>query len=161
MKAPRIRRPYEREPSRLSHFSASRTKQSFQDECDINNILRQVQKSGMTDHTNRSAPSFEDLTMSPDSYHEAVTQVLAAQEAFAALPSAVRGAFQNEPGELIAYLAGNPSREDMKKHGLGGLLKPDLAPPPPGGSGGAEHPQGEPSGAPEAPQQAPLGRQSS
>lgn len=86
------------------------TKQSHKAECDIHNILRQYQRTGILTHVARAQPLFDELPDQID-FQGALHQVMAAQEAFAALPSKVREQFRNDPAMLLAALQ-DPSRRD-------------------------------------------------
>ena len=84
----------------------SLTKQSFADECDINTIIKRYNETGyLTDPTVKATriPSFGDFTEVP-SYQEAQNKLIEADNAFMALPSAIRSRFNNDPGQLIAFL---------------------------------------------------------
>lgn len=95
----------------------SRTKQSFRDECDINNIMRKWQKTGLVTHVSKYQGDYSDLT-NVQSYHESCNQVLAAQEAFASLPSSLRSRFQNDPGQFLEFVGNDANRDEAIKLGL-------------------------------------------
>ena len=59
----------------------SRTKQSFKDECDINNILSKYQKTGIVNHINQSEGQYGDFTSEQD-YQKALNTVIQAQDMF-------------------------------------------------------------------------------
>ena len=79
------------------------TKQSFKDECDVNNIVNRWLKSGQLPLASMSSPSFIDVSGVPD-YHTALNIVRQSQDMFAALPAAVRDRFGNDPGQLLAFV---------------------------------------------------------
>lgn len=93
------------------------TKQSHKAECDIHNILRQYQRTGILTHVARARPLFDELPDNLD-FQQALHQVMAAEEAFAALPSRVRERFQNDPGQLVMALADPSRRSEMEELGL-------------------------------------------
>lgn len=81
----------------------SLTKQSFKAECDVNNIVRRYQQTGVVTHVNRGQPKFGDFS-NLGTYHEALLQVTHAQQAFMDLPAVVRDRFGNDPGALLEFL---------------------------------------------------------
>lgn len=110
-------------------------KQSFQSECDINTIMSKYQKTGLIEHVQKFQGSYGDFTSVAD-YQLSLNQVLDAQNAFEALPSAIRARFQNNPGAMLAFLEDPKNRDEAVKLGL---VEPPPPPPeaPPGASGGA------------------------
>lgn len=95
----------------------SMTKQEFADECDINNIMSQYQRTGMVQHVNRYGGEYSDVTGAV-SFHEAQNIVLAAQNAFMSVPSSVRTKFDNDPGKFLEFVNNPENRDEMKKLGL-------------------------------------------
>lgn len=106
------------------------TKQSHKAECDIHNILRQYQRTGLVTHVTNARPTYSDLPNISD-FQEAIHLVMEAEAAFGALPARVRDAFSNDPAQLLAAMQ-DPSQADRLREF--GLLKP-LAP-----SGASEAP---------------------
>lgn len=95
----------------------SMTKQEFVDECDINNIMAQYQKTGMVNHVSRFQGRYEDVTGAVP-FHEAQNIVLAATDAFMSVPSSVRAEFDNDPGAFLAFVNDPANAEKMRKMGL-------------------------------------------
>jgi len=86
------------------------TKQSFKDECDINNILKRYVAQGVNPFQDPSNPDlYHDLTQL-GSYNDMMEQVTYAQQAFEQLPAAIRDEFNNDPGRLLDAL------HDESKH---------------------------------------------
>lgn len=100
------------------------TKQSHKDECDIHNILRQYQRTGIIQHINSQSPLFTDLPSNID-YQDAMNTLIQAQETFAALPSSVRDSFKNDPGVFLAAFT-DPAQHDKLREL--GLLRPKAQP---------------------------------
>lgn len=101
------------------------TKQSMKAECDIHNILRQYQKTGIVTHVQNARPTYQDLPDDMD-YQQSLHTIMTAEEAFAGLPSAVRDRFGNDPGRLLAAL-GDPAQKAYLTEV--GILRPPEAPP--------------------------------
>lgn len=119
MKRPKILKQYERQRV-LIRFDGhpSLAHQSFRDECDINNIMKKFERTGLLDHVNEHEGNYGDFTDLPASYHEAQNQVIRAQEMFLSVPSKIRARFNNDPGEFLAYVEDPANVEGMRELGL-------------------------------------------
>lgn len=95
----------------------SRTKQSFQDDTNINVIVSRYRQTGISPVINPREPKFGDFSNVGD-YHSAMNRVIAAQELFDELPAKVRSAFRNDPAELIAAAQDPGKRELLAELGL-------------------------------------------
>jgi len=95
---------------------ASLTQQHFKDECDINNILRQFNITGLLPESPLS-PRYGDFTGISD-YHSALNQVIAAEDEFMALPAQIRSRFDNDPAKLIDFLGKSENKDEAIKLGL-------------------------------------------
>jgi phage internal scaffolding protein len=121
-KAPFLRTPYNYDKDAASNESglhcedASLAQQHFKDECDINNILRQFNVTGLLPEAPLS-PRYGDFTGIGD-YHTALNQVIAAEDEFMALPATIRARFENDPALLIDFLANEENRQEAEKLGL-------------------------------------------
>lgn len=112
-----------------------RVDQSYKKQCDINNIMKKYEKTGLITHTKEN-PMWGDFS-NVDSYHESLNQVIKAKEAFATLSAKLRNRFDNDPAKLIAFLEDPANQEEAIK------LKLIKAPPAP------KEPAKEPEKAPE------------
>jgi len=110
LKRPRVQISFEGE--------LSRTKQSFKDECDINQIVPKIQSGEIINHVNAHAGQYADLTSYGNSYHENLNAILSAQNAFMALPSDVRKRFHNDPGELLDFVNDDSNYNEALKLGI-------------------------------------------
>lgn len=95
----------------------SRAKQSMKDECDINNILRQYQKTGVLNHTRENAGQYVDLPNVPD-YQEALNIVIAAGEAFEQMPGSLRQRFGNSAEEFLNFMDDDGNIDESVELGL-------------------------------------------
>ena len=100
-------------------------KQAFKDECDVNRIMAKYRKIGLLDHVAVHKGDYGDYTNSPTSYHDAVNQVLAAEEMFLTVPSKIRAQFANDPGQFLSYVSNPENKEALIKMGL---ANPELPP---------------------------------
>lgn len=99
----------------------SRTKQSHKAECDINTIMAKYKKTGLIDHMARSAGEYADV--SGADFQSAQLLVAGAKSMFHGLPASIRGRFENDPGEFLAFMD-NPANVNEAVE-LGLLAKPE------------------------------------
>ena len=122
VKAPFLRTPYNYDTNAASDESGvaceepSLAQQHFRDECDINNILKQFNVSGLLPQSPLS-PRYGDFTNIND-YHTALNAVIAAQDEFEALPATIRARFDNDPENLINFLDDASNKDEAIKLGL-------------------------------------------
>lgn len=102
--------------AKLVFTSPSRTKQSFRDECDINNILRQFNVTGQLP-VGSVQPQYGDFSGITD-YQSALNAVMAAQDSFLALPAKVRAKFDNDPALFVDWASDEANKDEMKALGL-------------------------------------------
>lgn len=97
----------------------SRAQQQFAEECDINTIVRRF---GLTGELPKDVPVPQqgDFTEVVD-YKTAMDMVRKADEAFAAMSSAVRDRFANDPQRFLEFTSDPANADEARKMGL---LKP-------------------------------------
>jgi len=128
-------------------FAASgRTKQSFREECDINNIMKKYQVTGLLTAVNKHQPQYGDVT--GVDFQTAMTTIVQAEQMFGDLPSSVRKRFQNDPAEFLGFVNDPDNRDEAVKLGL--IVEPSPETP------GAPAAPAEPAPTPEAPQATPT-----
>lgn len=117
-----IRRPFD-PPMRvkLSFNKPSLTKQSFKEECDINNILKKYNRAlgieFLDQYSGYISGKFEDVSAGVD-YRTALHQLSEAEAAFEAMPSKLRARFDNDPAMLLDFLGNSANREEAIDLGL-------------------------------------------
>lgn len=100
---PTFRSAYFKHQRQKQDFSAGgRTKQAFKDECDINQIMARYLATGVLDHARDVGARYADVTTLD--YQEAQNLIAEAASAFASLPSALRGQFDNDPAVLLDWV---------------------------------------------------------
>ncbi len=108
--------------------TGGRTKQSFKDECDINQILKKWRRTGELEHLSTHKPTYGDFS-NPDDYITALTKVKSAQADFDALSSRIRARMDNDPAAFLSFM------EDPENHdeavALGLISKPATPAPVP------------------------------
>lgn len=102
------------------------TKQSHKAECDIHNILRQFQRTGIITHVQTARPTYEDLPSDVD-FQQALNIMREAQDAFAGLPSAVRSYFDNDPERFLAAFHDPRQEQKLRDFGLLNAKPPEAA----------------------------------
>jgi phage internal scaffolding protein len=117
-----LRTPYNYDKDAASNESGlaceepSLAQQHHKDECDINNILRQFNITGLLPESPLS-PRYGDFTGISD-YHTAMNRVIAVQDEFELLPAQIRARFNNDPAELIQFLDDGNNRSEAVELGL-------------------------------------------
>ncbi len=94
----------------------SRTKQSFREESEINNIMARYVKTGIVDHLTRYGGEYGFAT-SVD-FHSAMNVVTKADQMFLDLPAAVRRRFGGDPGDFLEFVQNPENQEEMITLGL-------------------------------------------
>ncbi len=106
-------------PIRLNFIGPGRTKQSFQEETDINTIMARFVKTGMLEFVNKHNPQYGDV--SNVDFQTSMETVAKSREMFADLPAKIRDRFNNDPAELLEFLDNPENKEEAV---LLGLAKP-------------------------------------
>lgn len=113
-------------------YQPSMTKQSFKDQCDINNIVREFTQHGMVQHINEKAAAgaFVDLPDSMD-YQQALEIARAGQTAFDVLPAQIRARFGNDPERFLQFMQDPANQDEAIALGLATDTRPPEPPPEP------------------------------
>lgn len=123
----------------------SMTKQEFQHECDINNVIKSFKPAQMLAmmQQNLNAGNYTDL---PDSYdfQEALHLVKDAEKQFLTVPARVRDRFGQDPAQFLAFLNDPRNLDEARTLGLAHPAPAEPAPvlvqmaptPKTGGDGG-------------------------
>lgn len=102
---------------RWSSNLPSKTKQSFKDECDINQIMKKFEKTGILPDLIKTNPVYGDFS-DPKTYQESLNLVHHAQEQFSNLSSKVRERFNNDPQKFLEFTSNAENADEMAKMGL-------------------------------------------
>lgn len=115
----KIRHPYKSPRERYSFATSgkSRTEQAHKDETDINRIMKKYEKTGLIAHVNNYQGDYGDFVDAPD-YQTALNRVMAANEMFGTLPSAIRKQFGNDPASFLEYVGNPENAESLINMGL-------------------------------------------
>lgn len=115
---------YSRVPKvQVEFLDPTLTKQCFQEECDINEIMKKYDETGVVEHENRFKGDYGDY-ISVQDYHTSLNQIIAAEEMFDTLPSKLRLRFANDPAEFLSFVENPANEQEMIDLGL--KAKPPL-----------------------------------
>lgn len=115
--------PYgDRQRQQFATEGESLTQQHFQKECDIKEIIKRHDRTGLITHVARGVAQYGDYSEVHE-FREAMDLINNAQESFDGLPSDIRRMFGNDPGEFFEFATNPENAERMVELGL--------APPPP------------------------------
>jgi phage internal scaffolding protein len=119
----------------------SMTQQNFKKECDVNEILKKYQKTGLITHLNERQGAYENF-VGYDDYHTSMNAVIEARDAFLDLPAHIRKRFGNDPAEFLEFVNQPGNMDEMIELGLAKHINPEIDPPVDGG--GSVEPTVEP-----------------
>lgn len=108
-------KPYQ-DPGIDCSQSPSLTDQSQAAECDVNNILKRFQQTGILPGVDTKAV-FQDVSNVPD-YHAAMDIVINAERQFSSLDAHVRKRFNNDPAEFMEFIHDPKKAAEAVKLGL-------------------------------------------
>lgn len=114
--------PYTNPPTRCWFYTEgeSLTQQHFQEESEINNIIRSHDRNGVLEHIHKGNAIYADFSNVTD-LSDALDQIKEAQQEFLNIPSEIREKFKNDAG-LFFKFASDPSNQDEMRQL--GLIKP-------------------------------------
>lgn len=115
-------------PVRVYFEEDTLTKQSFRDECNINNIMAKYIRTGVIDHANNYQAEY-GFALALD-YREANEIIIRADAMFLDLPSSVRERFDNDPAEFLAFVQDEANLPEMQEMGLVSKPEPIQEPEP-------------------------------
>ena len=104
----------------LEFTEESMTQQHFKDECDINNIMKRYQETGVLIDPMTGArrePIFGEFDFEFD-LRDAMDRINEAYERFNQLPSRVRERFDNSPAKLLEFLRDEDNYDEAVELGL-------------------------------------------
>lgn len=115
---PKFRTAYDRDlVEGITFEEPSMAQQHFKDECDVNNILRKYESTGLVTHVANGTPSYGDFS-SVLEFQQAQNILIEAQDAFEALPASLRKRFDNDPALMLEFIENPDNREEAEKLGL-------------------------------------------
>lgn len=128
VQAPVIRAtyPFVRVPVLLMCDPAEdRTQQSFKDECNINFLMKRYEKTGVLPVGRQTRPQYVDATVI--NFQSAMERVAEVRGVFSLLDAKTRKRFENDPEQMLEFLADPSNLEEARRLGL---VAPEEAPKP-------------------------------
>lgn len=111
----------------LEFPDASRARQEFKEECDINVLMRKYRDHGVVPTMRTGEPKYFDCSEVPD-FMSAMNTFIEAEKAFMSLPAEVRKQMDNDPAKFVEFAADPENIESMRKWGLAPPAKEPDAP---------------------------------
>jgi phage internal scaffolding protein len=108
-------------------YSDGRTKQSFKDETDVNNIIAKHTRMGTLSHLEQFGGQYGDF--SDFDFQEAQNQIAKANSMFEQLPANLRKEFKNDPAAFLEFVNDEENRDRLDEV-MPELAKPGSAPLP-------------------------------
>lgn len=112
-----FRTQYQREQVTHDTGTDTNVEQHHKDLCDVTNILKQYDRTGLITHVTKAVQDYGDFT-TVNEYQESLNTVIAAQEAFQELPSAIRQQFGYDPGAFFEFATNPANGQAMIDMGL-------------------------------------------
>lgn len=117
-----------KERVQLVNEEDSLTKQSFQNECNINSIMKKWERSGVLPHSRSSQPCYGDFSNVTD-FQSALNAVSDAQDVFMQLPAQLRARFDNDPACFLDFVDNPSNMEEMISLGLAERKREEITEP--------------------------------
>lgn len=110
----------------------SMTKQAEAEACDINNIMKRYEQTGLLPQLSEKIAQYGEFADVP-TYMESMAVVAQASNAFAELPADTRAFFHNDPSRFLDYMdkAPNDEKKFEKLIELGLMKRPEPVRPDP------------------------------
>lgn len=96
-------RPFTTGEHNATDWGVSKTKQSAEPECNINNIIALYKTTGQLTHLSAHLAQYRDVSGLPD-LHEAMNLVADANSVFEELPAAVRKICDHDPANFLPFI---------------------------------------------------------
>lgn len=111
--------PYGKQPPRcfFDTTGESMTQQHFQEESEINNILRSHDRNAVIQHIHKGNAIYGDFSEITD-LSDALNQINLAKAEFMNIPSEIREKFKNDAGEFFKFASDPNNHSKMVELGL-------------------------------------------
>lgn len=139
----------------------SLTEQAHAKSCDIHNIMKRYEKTGIIDHVSKHSAEYGNFPTGLD-FHNCMNVIAEANSMFESLPAEIRADHENDPARFLDWIQDEGNRDEITKAGfstehLPPLPDPVAAPTTEGGqaasgdapASGEAAPQGTPDPAPQ------------
>ncbi|WNK12921.1 MAG: internal scaffolding protein [Microvirus sp.] len=92
------------------------TEQGHKDECDVNNIIKKYDRTGLINHVSRFEAMYGDVGSLE--FREALDLQIRVGQNFNELPSEIRKRFNNDPASFLAFLENPKNNAEAVELGL-------------------------------------------
>lgn len=106
-----------------------RTKQSFKEEADINNIVKKHGREIIKRNAEAAVQAYGDFT-EINEYQDAQNLVIKSNQNFEKLPSAIRRKFGNNAGEFLEFATNPKNQDELVQMGLADKPPEEIVIPP-------------------------------
>lgn len=113
----KVRKPWEKLIVPCDNHEPSKTWQAAKDECDVNLIIANYNRTGLLGHLNPRQAMYGDFSQALE-LREAIDLARAAEADFMALPANIRAMAQNDPVVFLEMLADEGAVAALKAAGL-------------------------------------------
>jgi phage internal scaffolding protein len=93
-----------------------KTEQAHKQQCDMNYILRDYQRTGLIKHAVKYEGQYDDV--SDVDYQRSMMIVADVKNMFESLPSSERKKFSNDPAKFLNYVQDAANRQDLEERGI-------------------------------------------
>ncbi len=98
-------------------WGPTRTKQSSEPECNINNIVKRFTKTGELTHISTALGEYRDMSGTPD-LHTAMNIVADAQSIFMELPPEIRFKCDNDVAKFLNFFDDKANTNELVDYGV-------------------------------------------
>ena len=109
-------RNIENRPHAIKFTQPSMAQQHMKDEVDVNKIMERYTRTGVIDHVNKYSGQYTECR--DISYHDAMNEIIKADDMFMELPSKVRKQFGNDPGKFLDFVSDPDNHDKIYEYGL-------------------------------------------
>ena len=101
----------------ITFTEPTKTQQQFEEECNINSIVKRYRETGVITHLAHENPLYGDFSEVLN-YQDALSIVIDVEAKFEALPASLRKRFDNDPAQMLEFLQDESNYEEAVELGL-------------------------------------------
>lgn len=113
---PKIVKAFEFKQGPQVNTGRGKTEQAHKNECDMNFILKEYQRTGFIRHAKENKGRYDDVSV--QDFQEAMFIVKEAEEMFNQLPAGIRKGFEHDPARFLEYVQDPANHADMARRGI-------------------------------------------
>ncbi|AXH74010.1 MAG: internal scaffolding protein [Microviridae sp.] len=93
------------------------TEQSHKDSCDIHNILKKSEKTGIMEHVSANKGTYGTMPTG-DEFQTHMNIIASAETMFETVPSKLRNQFENDPAKFLDFISNDANKAKLDELGL-------------------------------------------